>query len=211
MLEECELAYDLRIIDITAGEQNVPEFAAISPNRRIPAIVDPEGPGGQSLALFESGAILLYLANKTGCFLPREEPERWTVVQWLMFQMGGVGPMFGQAFHYLHQHPADASAEDIEQGRTRYRFEALRLCRVMDDRLAVSEYLGGTDYSIADMAVFPWIALHRWLDLELSSLPHLSRWYNEIRARPGVRRGMDVPSERQLTEHTRSRKGTMND
>ena len=205
MLEECGLDYALHIVDITAGEQDAATLRAINPNGRIPAIIDRDGPGGEPLALFESGAILLYLAGKTGRFLPSDEADRWIATQWLMWQMGGVGPNFGQAFHYLHQHSDDAPVEAIEYGRERYVGEVRRLCAVMDERLADSVFLGGADYSVADIATYPWIALHKWFDLDLAAMPHLRRWYDLIKARPAVQRGMDVPTRKQMEEHAQSR------
>ncbi|MGB0632492.1 MAG: glutathione S-transferase family protein [Alphaproteobacteria bacterium] len=204
MLEECGLAYETRIVDITAGEQNAPDFLAISPNGRIPAIVDADGPAGRPMPLFESGAILLYLADKTGRFLPANEDGRWTAIEWLMWQMGGVGPNFGQAFHFLHQHPDDAPQKDIVYGRDRYGGEVRRLCGVMDRRLTEHAYLAGDDYSVADIATFPWVALHKWFDLYLGETPHLQRWYDDIRERPAVRRGMDVPTRGALERHATS-------
>ena len=205
MLEECGLDYALHIVDITAGEQDEAGFRAINPNGRIPAIIDHDGPAGEPLALFESGAILLYLADKTGKFLPEDEIGRWIATQWLMWQMGGVGPNFGQAFHFLHQHPADAPDATIAYGRDRYVAEVRRLCRVMDDRLAANQFLAGGDYSVADIATFPWIALHRWFDLDLAAMPHLRRWYDIVAARPAVTRGMDVPTREQMDQHAQSR------
>ena len=205
MLEECGLDYALHIVDITAGEQDEAGFRAINPNGRIPAIIDHDGPAGEPLALFESGAILLYLADKTGKFLPEDEIGRWIATQWLMWQMGGVGPNFGQAFHFLHQHPADAPDAAIAYGRDRYVAEVRRLCRVMDDRLAANQFLAGGDYSVADIATFPWIALHRWFDLDLAAMPHLRRWYDIVAARPAVTRGMDVPTREQMDQHAQSR------
>jgi len=200
MLEEVGLPYRLQIVDITAGEQHAPDYLAICPNGRIPAIVDQDGPAGRPFALFESGAILMYLAEKTGRLWPGDPEARWRTVQWLMFQMGGVGPMFGQAFHFLHQAPEDAPAGALDYGRARYRGEAERLCAVLDRRLGEVEFLAG-DYSIADIAVFPWVALHGWFEIDLAAFPHLGRWYDTIRARPAVRRGMDVPSREQIRAH----------
>jgi GSH-dependent disulfide-bond oxidoreductase len=205
MLAECGFDYTLHIVDITAGEQDVPAFRAINPNGRIPAIIDRDGPGGTPLTLFESGAILLYLAQKTGMFLPAGEKDRWRAVQWLMWQMGGVGPNFGQAFHFLHQHPEDAPDEAIAYGRERYGGEVRRLCEVMNARLAVAPFLAGEVYSVADIATFPWIALHKRFDLDLARLPHLRRWYDEIGVRPAVWRGMDVPTRDQMEEHAHGR------
>lgn len=203
MLEECGLDYALHIVDITADEQDSPAFRAFNPNGRIPAIVDADGPRGAPLALFESGTILLYLAQKTGLFLPEDEKARWVAIQWLMWQMGGVGPNFGQAFHFLHQHPADAPDDAIAYGRARYGGEVRRLCDVMNARLAEATFLAGEDYSVADIATYPWVALHKWFDLDLDALPHLRRWYGEIKARPAVQRGMDVPTRNQMENHAR--------
>jgi len=205
MLEECGLDYALHIVDITVGEQDAPSFRAINPNGRIPTIIDRDGPGGEPLALFESGAILLYLAGKTGRFLPSDEADRWIATQWLMWQMGGVGPNFGQAFHYLHQHPDDVPAAAIAYGRDRYLGEVRRLCAVMDDRLADSVFLAGADYSVADIATFPWIALHKWFDLDLAAMPHLRRWYDTIKVRLAVQRGMNVPTRDQMQQHAQKR------
>ncbi len=204
MLEECGLNYALHIVFITAGEQDLSAFRAINPNGRRPAIIDADGPDGAPLALFESGAIVLYLAQKTGLFLPEDEKDRWIATQWLMWQMGGVGPNFGQAFHFLHQNPADASDEAIAYGRARYGGEVRRLCDVMNARLAEAAFLAGKDYSVADIATYPWIALHKWFDLDLDGLPHLRRWYGEIKAHPAVQRGMDVPTRNQMENHARS-------
>lgn len=205
MLEECGLDYVLHIVDITKGEQDAPAFRAINPNGRIPAITDRDGPDGAPLTLFESGAILLYLAQKTGMFLPPDEKGRWVAVQWLMWQMGGVGPNFGQAFHFLHQYPEDVPEEEIAYGRARYGGEVSRLCDVADARLAEAAFLAGDDYSVADIATYPWIALHKWFGLDLARWPHLRRWCEEIGGRPAVRRGMDVPTRDQMEEHAQSR------
>ncbi|PPR10672.1 MAG: Disulfide-bond oxidoreductase YfcG [Alphaproteobacteria bacterium MarineAlpha11_Bin1] len=198
MLEECGLDYCTHIIDITAGDQYAPEFLKISANGRIPAIVDPEGPDGKTLSLFESGAILLYLAEKTGMFMPGDEDGYWSTVQWLMWQMGGIGPNFGQAFHFLYQHPDNAQDDDIAYGRKRYAYEVDRLCKVMDRELADKTYLTGGVYSIADIAIFPWIALHSWVRLDFKKLPNLRRWYEEVGDRPGVHRGMDTPTREEI-------------
>ena len=204
MLEECGLDYALHIVDITRGEQNAAAFRAINPNGRIPAIVDRDGPDGGPLTLFESGAILLYLAQKTKKFLPPDEKARWRAIQWLMWQMGGVGPNFGQAFHFLHQYPEDAPKEAIAYGQARYNGEVARLSDVMDARLAEAAFLAGDDYTIADIATYPWIALHKWFGVDLARWPHLRRWYGEIGARPAVRRGMDVPTRDQMEEQAQS-------
>lgn len=201
MLAECGLDYDLHIVDITAGGQDTPAFRALNPNGRIPAIVDRDGPDGAPLTLFESGAILLYLARKTGMFLPEDEKDRWVAIQWLMWQMGGVGPNFGQAFHFLHQHPEDAPDDAIAYSRARYGGEVRRLCDVMETRLAETAFLAGEDYSVADIATYPWIALHKWFGLDLAALPHLRQWYETIKARPAVRQGMDVPTRDRMENH----------
>jgi len=193
MLEECGLPYAVHVIDITKGEQHMPSFRAIGPNGRIPAIVDPDGPDGRIYKVFESGAILLYLAEKCGTLLPRDTAGKYDAIQWLMFQMGGIGPMFGQAFHFRHQTPADAPPEAVAYGRARYDAEVVRLCGVLDRRLKEAEYLAGV-YSVADIATYPWVALHKWLAIDFARLPHLRRWHDVIAARPAVRRGMQVPA-----------------
>jgi GST-like protein len=195
MLEEVGLDYVVHVVDITRGGQDAPAFRAINPNGRIPAIVDRDGPGGLPYALFESGAILMYLADKMGMLLPSAArvAERHRVIQWLMVQMGGVGPMFGQAFHFLHQTPDDAPEDAIAYGRRRYGGEVRRLCAVIDGRLADSAFLGGDDYSIADIATFPWLALHRWFDLDFADIPNLARWLEVVGSRPAVQLGMNVP------------------
>ncbi|MEE2996761.1 MAG: glutathione binding-like protein [Pseudomonadota bacterium] len=198
MLEECGLTYKPHVVDITAGEQHAPDFLAISPNGRIPAIVDAEGPEGRPLSMFESGAILLYLADKTGQFIPKNSDGCWASIEWLMWQIGGVGPNFGQAFHFLHQLDEAAAPRDIAYCGERYGDEVRRLCAVMDQHLSGNVYLAGGDYSIADIANFPWIALHRWFQIDLDEMPNLRRWYDDIRERPAVRRGMDIPTREEI-------------
>ena len=198
MLEECGLPYRTHIVDITSGDQHAPEFLKISANGRIPAISDPEGPAGKPLSLFESGAILLYLAEKTGMFLPDDADRYWSAVQWLMWQMGGVGPNFGQAFHFLYQHPADAENDDISYGREHYAREVSRLCMILNQQLSDKAYLAGGVYSVADIAIFPWIALHRRFRFDLGELPNLRSWYERIRDRPAVQRGMDTPTREEI-------------
>lgn len=188
-LEEMDLAYKAHPIDITEDEQFDPDFLKISPNNKIPAIVDPEGPDGAPFALFETGAILIYLAEKTGRFLPRDAKTRHVCLQWLMWQMGGFGPMLGQAHHFRRFAP-----ERIPYAVERYTKETARLYRVLDGRLAEAAFLAG-DYTIADMATFPWAARHAWQGIALEDYPNVKRWYDEIAARPGVARGMAVPSE----------------
>ncbi|MEA3089496.1 MAG: GSH-dependent disulfide-bond oxidoreductase [Caballeronia sp.] len=187
MLEELGLEYKAIPIDIGAGDQFTPEFLAISPNNKIPAIIDSDGPDGKPLALFESGAILFYLAEKTGKFLPLDPVGRYTTMQWLMFQMGGVGPMLGQAHHFRIYAP-----EKIEYAVNRYSNEAKRLYGVMDKQLGVTRYLAGNDYSIADIATFPWTRSWKNQGIELDEFPNVRRWFDEISARPAVIRGVEV-------------------
>ena len=187
MLEECGLPYRVHPVNIGAGDQFEPGFLAISPNNKIPAIVDPEGPDGRPMSMFESGAILLYLAAKTGCFLPDDTRGRWTVLQWLMFQMGSVGPMLGQAHHFRIYAP-----EKIDYAVERYTNEAKRLYGVMDRRIAKSRYFGGPEYSIADIAVFPWLRSWRNQGIDWADHPHLKGWFDEVAARPAVQRGVEV-------------------
>ena len=191
MLEECGLPYRVHAVDIGAGEQFDPAFLAISPNNKIPAIVDPDGPEGRPISLFESGAILLYLAGKTGKFLPEGVAAKYEVLQWLMFQMGNVGPMLGQAHHFRIYAP-----ERIPYAVDRYTNEARRLYGVMDKRLAKSKYLGGPEYSIADIAVFPWLRSWKNQGIDWNDYPNLKGWFDEIAGRPAVKRGVEVLAER---------------
>lgn len=188
MLEEVALAYRVHAVDIGKGEQFRPEYIAINPNSKIPAIIDPDGPGGQPIRLFESGAILIYLAEKAGKLLSREPRARLETLVWLMFQMGGVGPMFGQAHHFLR-----AAPEPVPYGIERYTKETRRLYGVLDRRLGEEAYLAGA-YSIADIVTFPWVARHDWHKVQLEDYPNVARWYAAIAARPAVERGMRVPS-----------------
>jgi GST-like protein len=187
MLEECGLPYNAQPVNIGKGEQFAPEFLAISPNNKIPAITDPDGPDGQPISLFESGAILVYLAAKTGRFLPAGERARYETLQWLMFQMGGVGPMLGQAHHFRLYAP-----EKIPYAVERYTNEARRLYGVIDRRLAQSPWLGGAEYSIADIATFPWLRNWENQGIVLSEFPHLEKWFQTIGERPAVQRGVQV-------------------
>ncbi|WP_343641576.1 glutathione S-transferase C-terminal domain-containing protein [Roseateles sp.] len=191
MLEECRLPYRVIPVDIGNGDQFDAKFLAISPNNKIPAIVDPDGPDGQPMALFESGAILLYLAGKTGRFLPADTRGRYEALQWLMFQMGGVGPMLGQAHHFRIYAP-----EKLPYAIDRYTNEAKRLYGVIDKRLAHSRYIAGAEYGIADMAIFPWLRSWKNQGVELADYPHLKGWFDEIAARPAVQRGVEVLAER---------------
>lgn len=188
MLEETGLPYRVHPVDLGRDEQFDPAFLAISPNNKIPAIVDPDGPDGQPLALFESGAILVYLAEKTGRFLPTDGPEKYAVLQWLMFQMGGVGPMFGQVHHFLR-----AAPEEVPYAIERYTTEKDRLYGVLNRHLAQAEYLAG-EYSIADIATYPWVSRHDWQQTDLGRFPNVQRWFETVGARPAVQRGMVVPA-----------------
>lgn len=193
MLEELGLPYEVVPVNIGAGDQFKPEFLAITPNHRIPAIVDPEGPGGERFPLFESGAILIYLAEKTGSpLLPSDPATRYRCLQWLMFQMGGVGPMFGQYNHFAAYAP-----EKIPYAVERYGNEVKRLHRVLEKRLSESEYLAGPDYSVADIATFPWVRNPDRRDINLSDYPAVKRWHDAIAARPAVQRGVQVLAENQ--------------
>jgi GST-like protein len=186
MLEECALPYRVHKINIgTNSEQFTPEYLKINPNGKIPSIVDPDGPDGKPIALMESGAILIYLAEKTGRFF--EKQSRYEVLQWLMFQMGGVGPMFGQAHHFMR-----AKKDEVPYGSERYGTEAKRLYGVMDRHLQTREHFAG-GYSIADMAIYPWIARHEWHRVELAAFPAVKRWYDALGKRPAVAKGMNVP------------------
>jgi GSH-dependent disulfide-bond oxidoreductase len=187
MLEECGLPYEAKPINIGKGEQFTPEFLAISPNNKIPALVDPDGPDGQPIALFESGAILVYLAGKTGKFMPATDRGKYDVLQWLMFQMGGVGPMLGQAHHFRLYAP-----EKIEYAINRYSNEAKRLYGVIDKQLSRHRYLAGDDYTIADIATFPWLRSWQNQGIVLDDYPHLKKWFHAIEARPAVQRGVQV-------------------
>lgn len=187
MLEECGLAYRVHPVDIGAGEQFAPDFLAISPNNKIPALTDPDGPGGQPISLFESGAILLYLAGKTGRFLPADVAGKYEVLQWLMFQMGGIGPMLGQAHHFRIYAP-----EKLPYAIERYTQEAQRLYGVLNKRLAHATYVGGAEYSIADIAVFPWLRSWKNQGVEMADYPHLKGWFDEVAKRPAVQRGVEV-------------------
>jgi GST-like protein len=201
MLEECGLPYNVHAVDIGAGDQFAPAFLKISPNNQIPAIVDPHGPDGAPMPVFESGAILLYLAGKTGRFLPADTRGKYVALQWLMFQMGGLGPMLGQAHHFRIYAP-----EKVEYAIKRYTNEAQRLYGVMDRRLAEVPYFAG-EYSIADMAIYPWTRSHANQGVDLATFPNVARWYEAIGARPAVQRALRVLADRrrpQLTDKDRA-------
>lgn len=191
LLEETGLPYTTHAVDIGAGDQFKPDFLKISPNNKMPAIVDHEGPDGQRVTLFESGAILMYLAEKTGKFWPREMPARYDTVQWLMWQMGGFGPMLGQAHHFRQYAP-----EPVPYAIDRYTNEAGRLYGVLDKRLGEAEYVAGTDYTIADMAIFPWSRSIENQGHKLDDFPNVKRWFDAIDARPAVQRGVQVMADR---------------
>ena len=188
MLEEVGLAYRVFAIDITKGEQHAPDFLAISPNNQIPAIVDHDAADGEAFPMFESGAILIYLAEKTGRLFPSGFRPRHAVLQWLMFQMGNVGPFFGQLHHFRRFAP-----EKVPYAIERYTKETRRLYGVIDKRLADTAYLAGDDYTIADVATYPWAARHPWQGVELEEFPNVKRWFDVIGERPAVKTGYDVP------------------
>ncbi len=187
MLEETGLPYRVHAVNIGKGDQFTPEFLAISPNNKIPAIVDDEGPDGTPMSLFESGAILLYLASKTGMLLPESIRERWSTVQWLMFQMGGIGPMLGQAHHFNIYAP-----ERIPYAMQRYSKESNRLYGVLDRRLGESEFVACGEYTIADIAIMPWLRSYKNQGVNLEDYPNVKRWFDGINARPAVQRGLAV-------------------
>ena len=188
MLEELGADYTLHPIHIGKGDQFTPEYLAINPNGKIPAIVDSDGPGGAPIAVFESGAILIYLAEKYGQFLPTEPVARMEVIQWLMFQMGGIGPIFGQVHHFLR-----AAKEKVPYGIERYGTEARRLYGVLDRRLDGREHLAGEGYSIADIATWPWVLRHEWQQIDLADYPNVKRWFDAVGSRPAVQRGIQIP------------------
>jgi len=187
MLEECGLPYRAHPVNIGTGEQFKPDFLKISPNNKVPALVDPEGPDGEPMSLFESGAILLYLAAKTGKFLPTSDRGKYEVLQWLMFQMGGVGPMLGQAHHFRIYAP-----EKVPYAIDRYTKEARRLYGVMDKQVGQHGYIAGDEYTIADIAIFPWLRSWQNQGIDWADYPQLRRWFDRIAARPAVQRGVEV-------------------
>ena len=188
MLEECGLEYKLHPIDISNDDQFAADFVAINPNSKIPAIIDQDGPNGAPYTVIESGAILMYLAEKTEKFMPTGVAERYEVIQWLMFQMGGIGPIFGQVHHFLR-----AAKEKVPYGIQRYGTECRRLYSVLDRRLEGRKFLAG-DISIADFATLPWVFRHDWQAVDLSEYPNVKRWYDNLMARPALARGMELPA-----------------
>ena len=189
MLEETGLAYNAISVNIQTNEQFAPDFLKISPNNKIPAIVDPDGPDQKPYSVFESGAILIYLASKTGKFLGKTDRERFDVLQWVMFQMGGFGPMLGQAHHFRLYAP-----EKVAYGINRYTNEAKRLYGVINQRLSKSEFLGSSHYSIADIATWPWTRSHEKQGVDLADYPNVLRWYEAIEKRPAVKRAIALSS-----------------
>ncbi len=188
MVEECGLPYRVHPINIGQGDQFKPEFVAINPNAKIPAIVDSDGPEGKPFTLFESGAILIYLASKTGKFLPQSVTGKYIALQWLMFQMGAIGPIFGQVHHFMR-----AAKEKVPYAIERFGKENRRLYGVLDKRLGEAPFLA-EEYSIADIATFPWVLRHEWQQVDLAEYPNVKRWFDTIHARPAVQRGITVPS-----------------
>lgn len=186
MLEEIGVPYQVHPVNLSQNDQMKPEYLAINPNNKIPAIVDVDGPGGKPLTLFESGAILMYLAEKSGKLWPQDMRKRYEVIQWLMFQMGGVGPMFGQANFFFRLQ------EKVLYAVERFRKEALRLYNVLDNELGQREYLAG-EYSIADIATYPWVWRHEVHQVKLEEFPNVKRWFDAIAAQPAVQRGMEIP------------------
>ncbi len=190
LLEELKLPYRYHPVDITNGEQFSAEFVALNPNSKIPAIIDSDGPDGQPITIIESGAIMIYLADKAHSSLnPTDPRQRVNVLEWLMFQMGGVGPNFGQALHFYKY-----AKEKVPYGIERYMTEFHRLCKVMDSRLQGRDYIAG-DYSIADISIYPWLARWKWLDLDWAQYPNLERWFEAVSQRDAVKRGLEVLAE----------------
>jgi GST-like protein len=203
MLEECALPYTMHAVDIGAGDQFKPEFLKISPNNKIPALVDNGGPDGKPISIFESGAILIYLAGKTGKFLPADVRGKYLALEWLMWQVAGFGPMLGQAHHFRIYAP-----ERVQYAYDRYTNEAKRLYGVLDQRLAEAEYVAGK-YSIADIATYPWARSHANQGIDLADYPHVKRWYEAIGARPAVQRGLQVLADRRKPQMSDKDKATL--
>ena len=192
MLEEAQMDYKVIPVNLGAGDQFKPEFLKISPNNRMPAIVDSDGPGGEEISVFESGAILMYLGEKSGKFFPQSDKERIKVLEWLFWQIGGLGPMAGQVSHFVNYAPNFPG--DHSYSEKRYKNEYDRLLGVMDMVLEEREFLAG-DYSIADMASFPWVTAYKRYEVDLDSFKNVRRWFDAIKSRPAVRKGMDVGKE----------------
>ena len=198
-LEEMGLPYELKLENIGAGDQFKPDFLAIAPNNRMPAIVDPDGPGGEPVSIFESGAILQYLARKTGSFYGETERDRIEVDQWLMWQMGGLGPMAGQAHHFLKYAPAMDPPNDLPYAKDRYRNETGRLYGVLNKRLADREFVAGDFFSIADMAIWPWACLWEGQQQDIAQFPHMKAWLDRCYARPAVAKGRAVAKDHRVS------------
>lgn len=201
-LEEMQLAYNLHLINIGTGAQFDPDFLKIAPNNRMPAIIDPNGPDGSPISIFESGAILQYLARKTGQFGGPTERDRIAVEQWLMWQMGGLGPMVGQAHHFLKYAPSMAPPQDLPYAKDRYRNEVSRLYAVLDRQLAKHEFVAGDFFSIADMAIWPWAAGWEGQQQNLDGKPHFKRWLDLCAARPAVQKGRALAEEQRSNLQT---------
>lgn len=195
-LEEMDLPYNLHLVNIGAGEQFEPDFLEISPNNRMPAIVDPNGPDGDPISIFESGAILQYLARKTGKFCGSNERERIEVDQWLMWQMGGLGPMAGQVHHFLKYAPAMDPPHDLPYAKDRYRNEANRLYGVLNKRLSDRDFVAGDFFSIADIAIWPWACLWEGQHQDITQFPHMKEWLDRCYGRPAVQKGRAVAKEK---------------
>jgi GST-like protein len=200
MLEECALPYREKFVDVWKGDQYTSEFTAINPNNKIPVIVDHEGPGGKPYTVFESGAILLYLAEKTGRFLPRDTAKKYEVIQWLMIQLTGIGPMFGQWNHFKMFAPKTGN----DYAMSRYASQMKRLYELLENRLGQSRFLGGDEYSIADIATFPWTRNHDAHGVKFDDHPNLARWFNAIADRPAVKKALDKVAAVKSTRETAS-------
>ena len=188
MMEECELEYKIHPIDISTDIQFSEDFVKVNPNSKIPAIVDPDGPNGRPFTVIESGAILMYLAEKTGLFLPAEMQRKYEVIQWVMFQMGGIGPIFGQVHHFKR-----AAKEKVPYAINRYFKECRRLYGVLDSRLEGREYIANNEVSIADFCTVPWVFRHDWQEIDLDEFKNVKRWYDNMMQRPALTRGMNLP------------------
>ena len=188
MMEECELEYKIHPIDISTDIQFSEDFVKVNPNSKIPAIVDPDGPNGRPFTVIESGAILMYLAEKTGLFLPAETQRKYEVIQWVMFQMGGIGPIFGQVHHFKR-----AAKEKVPYAINRYFNECRRLYGVLDSRLEGREYIANNEVSIADFCTVPWVFRHDWQEIDLDEFRNVKRWYDNMMQRPALTRGMNLP------------------
>ena len=208
-LEEMGLPYNVNLIDIGKGDQYDPKFLKIAPNNKMPAIIDPDGPDGAPVSVFESGAILMYLARKTGRFYGQTERQRIAVEEWLMWQMGGVGPMAGQAHHFLKYAPFFDPPQDIPYAKDRYRTEVARLYGVLDRRLAENEYVAGDFYSIADMAIWPWASLWEGQQQTLEDKPNMARWLEAMAARPGVQAGRALHAELRGDHRSKEAQGVL--